>query len=560
VQPADELPTELIDALKQPAAYPLDASAGAGIETIQTHISYLFLTSDRVYKLRKSIALPFLSFATRAERTADCLREVSLNRRLAPDVYLGVAPVACDERGEWRVGAPSETLATAPGAGETFEHCVVMRRLSAGRDAESLLAGGVLAPAHIDALASMLAAFHDRADVAVAQPAPAAWLAELARLVGDSVALALDSGCGELDAAQLARDRDRLLDVLAARRTLFERRIEQRRLVDGHGDLRLEHVYFERDDTDPIAIDCVEFDSVLRRVDCAAEIAFLAMDLEYRGRRDLSERLLARYAEARDDFDLYGVIDFHIAHRALVRTGVAAVGAMEEEIGPAGRRAAAGSAAAHARLAHEVMGRPKEPVVVLTCGMVGTGKSSVAAAIRDRLGGAVVASDRTRKHLAGLPPSTRASAAPGEGIYSEEFTHRVYAGVLQRAEPVIGSGRAVVLDATWSRKAWRHQARVWAEANEQRPLLVEVCCARETIRARLARRERDPERVSDAGPDFLAVSARSFEAPDEWPESDHLVVWTDRADWREGVGDAVQDWIGRTSRSGGADPGALGSV
>ena len=563
VQPGDEVSKELVEALEQPASYPLDASAEAGIEMIQTHISYLFLTAERVYKLRKSIALPFLSFATRGERNADCLREVSLNRRLAPDVYLGVAPIHRDRHGRWQMGAPGERLSSpAAGpvgpAGQTgqtaaSEHCVVMRRLPEGRDGESLLGRGALTPAHIDALARMVAAFHERPDVVVApQPPAAEWLSELARLVGDSVALALSSGCDELDAGELSRDRDRLLELLDSRRALFAGRIEQRRLVDGHGDLRLEHVYFESEQASPIAIDCIEFDSQLRRVDCAAEVAFLAMDLEYRARRDLAERFLARYAEARDDFELYGVVDFHIAHRALIRTGVAAVAAMEEEIGPVGRRAAARSAAAHARLARDVIERAEDSVVVLTCGMVGTGKSSVAADVSDLLGGPVIASDRTRKHLAGLAPSTRAGAAPGKGIYSEESTRRVYAGVLERAEPVIGSGRAVVLDATWSRAEWRNQARRWAQAIGQRPLLIEVCCEQATILERLARRELDPERISDAGPEFLKVSAASFEAPDEWPEADHLVVWTDREDWRQRLRSGVADWVSRVTSLRGA--------
>ena len=547
VQAASEIPAEMLEALAEPSAHVGDASAAAGIETIQTHISHLFLTGDRVYKLRKSIELPFLSFATRALRNADCLDEVSLNRRLAPDVYLGVAPIYQNESGRWEIGPPGETLSFRAGTGEPFEHCVVMRRLREGSDTGSMLRDGTLGPAHIDAVADMVAEFHDRHGLGT--PAPGSvgeWLSSLKALVTDSVRLACDSGCAELDAAELESDRERLLALLASHRTLFEQRLAEGRFVDGHADLRLEHIFFEAPDAKPIAIDCVEFDASLRRIDGAAEVAFFAMDLAYRERADLAERFLGRYAALRDDFQLYGVVDYYIAHRALVRASVAGVAAMEEEIDPAGRRAAAASALAHARLARDAIDGPGRAGLVLTCGMVGTGKSTVATAVAEVLGGTVISSDRTRKHLAGLTPATRAEARPDEGIYTPESTRRVYGGLLERALPVLESGRTAVLDATWSRAEWRDGARHWAQQQSQRPLLVEVCCDEATTLLRLARRERDPARVSDAGPAFLSESARTFEAPEEWPEADHLVIWTNRDGWRESLRLALDDWTARS--------------
>jgi aminoglycoside phosphotransferase family enzyme len=147
----------LLWSLTKPSAYPSDASAESGIEQVQTHISHLFLTPARVYKLRKAVNLGFVDFTTRSERNADCIREVQLNRRLAPDVYLGVAPV---ERGPdgFMVGE----LADAPpvALSDAAEHCVVMRRLPTGRDALSLLSAGRLRRRHIDAVADRIASFH----------------------------------------------------------------------------------------------------------------------------------------------------------------------------------------------------------------------------------------------------------------------------------------------------------------------------------------------------------------------------------------------------------------
>src|SRR5262245_47759936 len=151
----DALDPRLPDALRRPTAYPHDASAAAGVEWVQTHLSHVFLTRERVYKLRKAVDLGFVCFAERAERNADCLREVALNRRLAPDVYLGVAPIEVSPSGA-RVGSLGQALS---GDGE---HCVVMRRLPAGRDALSLLERGCLPVQGLDRAAEAIAAFHAR--------------------------------------------------------------------------------------------------------------------------------------------------------------------------------------------------------------------------------------------------------------------------------------------------------------------------------------------------------------------------------------------------------------
>ena len=186
---SEPLPERLVAALAEPVAYPADASARRGVTHVQTHISHVFLTAERVYKLRKAVSPGFLDFATRAARNTDCERELRLNRRLAPDVYLGVAPLEGGAAG-YRVGGHS---ATEPRV--AAEHVVVMRRLPAGGDALSLLARGALAPAHVLAAAARIAAFH-RAE-GLGAPAPwtrEAWLARIDRPMRDNlVGLARDA-------------------------------------------------------------------------------------------------------------------------------------------------------------------------------------------------------------------------------------------------------------------------------------------------------------------------------------------------------------------------------
>ena len=167
------------------AAYPEDPSAAGGIARVDTHISHVFLTGERVYKLRRPVKLPFLDFTEREERLADCLREVTLNRRLAPDVYLGIAPVRVDGHGV-RVGAIREVASYDP---LVVEHCVVMRRLRKGRDLRSLIERREVTTAHIDRIAARLAVFHRSGSLGT--PAPFAaddWLARTTGPARENVA------------------------------------------------------------------------------------------------------------------------------------------------------------------------------------------------------------------------------------------------------------------------------------------------------------------------------------------------------------------------------------
>lgn len=520
-EPAIEpLPEGLTEDLAAPAAH-----GGVPPQVVQTHISWVYLAGERVIKIRKAVRLGFVDFGTRVRRNADCLREVRLNRRLAPDVYLGVAPLRRGPSG-WRLGPVAEEL--AEDEGEPLEHAVVMRRLPAGRDALSLLERGELTPRHLDAVAGVLAAFHAEAGLGAPAPFTAeAWRDLLASPMAANLASLRESlGAGEA----LARLERRFSARLEACAGALEERRRAGRAVDGHGDVHLQHVWFEAGPEDPILVDCIEFSDSLRRIDTAAEVAFLAMDLRYRGRRDLAERFLRRYAERSDDFGLYAVVDLYACYRAAVRAKVAALAARDPAVGAEQRAAAEGSAARHLALAEELLAEPGTGPLVLLCGSVGSGKSTAAQQLADRLGGAVIASDRVRKRLAGLAAEARASAPPGQGIYTREWNERTYAGLLERAVPVLRSGRAALLDASFAAAADRRRAREAAGALGAEAWLVEVRCSEAVARERLARRAREGRDPSDAGPELLATSLARFEPPHEWPAARRQAADSDGPD------------------------------
>jgi len=520
-------PDALARGLAEPSAWPTDAPAP---EWIQTHISHVLLVGDRVYKLRKAVRLPFVDFGSRAARNADCLREVALNRRLAPSVYLGVAPVET-EGDAVRVGPVGEDA--APDA----EHVVVMRRLPEGRDALSLLEAGRIGADELEAVAGRLARFHAEHGLGVPAPWSAeAWRERTAEPVRACVDALGESGLVRAARVEaLARRVRERLDTLAPR---LEARRREGRAVEGHGDVHLDHVWLEAGEPEPLVIDCVEFDAELRRIDVASEVAFLAMDLRYRGHAELAEAFLAAYAQEADDYGLFGVVDFHAAYRALVRAKVAAFAVDQESIGPRQREAARASVERHLALAESLLEPGGPGAVVVLCGTVGSGKSTVARELRRAGDGVPIASDRVRKRLAGLDPSASADAPPDEGLYTPERTEQVYRALLERAAPVMDAGRTAVLDASFTRRAARDAARAWAAEHGVPIRLVEARCRRETAETRLAARARAGHDPSDAGPDFLATSLARFEPPDEWPEATRTVVWTDAPDWRDALAHA----------------------
>jgi aminoglycoside phosphotransferase family enzyme/predicted kinase len=544
VDVGDSLSAAQIESLGEARAHPHDPTAAGGVQSIQTHISHVFLTPARVYKLRKAVDVGFLDFSGRAARNADCQRELALNRRFSPDVYLGVAPLLVRD-GLVEVGRVGDAL------WPDCEHVVVMRRLPEGCDALTLLERGVLGPREIDLIAERIATFHSEHGLGAPAPfAPADWLERIAAPMRANIAgLRLAARRGIVASREVDRLAGETDAALARGGPRLEARRAEGRAVDGHGDLHLQHIWLE-DAADGAGspritlIDCIEFSDAWRQIDVASEVAFLAMDLRYRAAPILSERLLRKYAALRDDFGLYGVIDLFGAYRAAVRAKVAALAAEDPAIAAEQRERAVHSTVRHLTLALEYLVAPTPAPLVVVCGSVGSGKSTVAQRLADACEGVVISSDRTRKALAGLAPESRAQAAEGSPLYSEAMSAQVYAGLLARAAPVIASGRLAILDATFSRAAQRSAAREFARQAGVRALLVEVRCEPAVARERVALRALRGGDPSDAGPERVEPSRAAFEPTGEWPGADRVQIDTDHEAWADCVQDVAKLVVG----------------
>ena len=476
-QPGEpQVEAQLVEDLMRPDAYP-DAT-GDEIELRTTHASRVFLRSDDVLKVKRPVDRGFLDYRTLEARRRACEDEVRLNSRLAPGVYLGLVPIRCDESGH-HVG----------GRGALVDWAVRMRRLPDRLSAEALLAAGRLDRARLEVLAHKVAAFL----TAAPQTPRYGELASLRRNVEQN----LDQSVASMSHDELV-DRETLDEIwryqdqeLRFRSDRFAARIAAGRIRDGHGDLRLEHIYFLRDAAGaeaPVVIDCVEFSQAFRAGDVANELAFLAMELEAAGRADLAAGFVARCAEAMDDFELYGVLDFYLCYRANVRAKVATLIATDPRAEHELRMRKRAEAQRDFALARSCAGRPLgAPGLVVVGGVIGSGKSTLAATLGRALAAPVIGSDRTRKALAGLAPEQRG----GEELYSLEHTEATYAELMRRAEIVLDSGRTVVLDATFDDPRWRELATAVARTFGANHAFVEAWCPDwEVLRRRVRERAR----------------------------------------------------------------------
>lgn len=293
-----------VAALREPDAYP---DCPQRVDVVETHMSWVFLTEQFVYKLKKPARYDGLDCSLLETRRFFCQEEVRLNRRLAPAVYQGVVALRRDVQGRLRIGSE----------GEVVDWLVWMRRLAAHLTLDRLIEAGSATPAHMRRVAEHLAAFYRRLAPAVTDPGPFA--ARLRRDI-DTLERELCDPAWALPADEVTAVCTRLRVVLSDCREVLEARVRAGRVVEGHGDLRPEHVWLGEP---PAIIDCLEFSAELRTLDTADELAFLALECERLGAPQLGRALLDAFAEFTGDVPAPALVDFYQAFRACVRANIA---------------------------------------------------------------------------------------------------------------------------------------------------------------------------------------------------------------------------------------------
>jgi len=496
---------ELVKALLKPEAYP---EATGKIELMQTQMSFVFLTKEFVYKVKKAVDLGFLDYTTLEKRQFFCRKEVELNRRLCPGAYLGVVPVTRD-KGAVRVG----------GRGETIEYAVKMRRLPQEKMMNVLLPDNGVSAEMITGVAKKLAAFHKEAETN-----------EEISAFGEIKAVTRNTDenfdqTGKYIGRTISKDSYQSIkeytdSFVEQNAPLFNRRIKESRIRDCHGDLHAAHICF----TDDICIyDCIEFNDRFRYCDIASEMAFLAMDLDHYGRADLSRSLLKAYVTESGDKELLRLLGFYKCYRAYVRGKVEGFKLDDPYIADDEKKQTLEVAASYFDLARAYT--RARPVLFITVGLVGTGKSTLAQALAKRLGLVVIASDVTRKQLAGVPLKEHRFDGFDGGIYSAELSRKTYDKMFSAAGDILGEGGSVVLDASFIRAEERLKAKRLAGETGADFYIIECQLDEANIKERLARRLEQGS-VSDGRWEIYGPQKEAFDPVGEASPEKHVIIDT----------------------------------
>ncbi len=442
------------------------------VRVAETHISILLFVGDRVYKIRKPVHFGFLDFRDRANRASDCHREVELNRRLSPDVYIGVADLVM--------------------SGELIDHMVVMKALPQERQLASLLRSEIAIEPWLDRVAATLSTFHATATRSVEISASASPLA-LAHKWKENFDEVSQLDNTTLDPAVETEIRNLVARWLSSHRALLETRIADGHICDGHGDLQASDV-FCLDDGVRI-LDCLEFSDRLRWDDVCADVAFMAMDLERLGRPDAARMFVKAYERHSDTRLPPSLLHFHIALRAYVRAKVACLSSEQNVMSADSARELQVLALKHLRSARSTL--------VLVGGLPGTGKSTLAAGLAEETGWVLVRSDEIRQQR-----------QAGPDRYAPKAVAAVYDELLRTAKEHLEKDESVILDASWLSGEERDKAVHVAQ--ETRKELLSILCrcedavAADRIRRRLERRD-DVSEATVAVRDAMALHM------DPWP-------------------------------------------
>ena len=511
----------LIQAMLDPAFYPHPAQDP--IQLIQTHISYILLTGDYAYKVKKPLDFGFLNFTTLEQRRHFCQEELRMNQRGAPGLYLQVLPIF-QTNGHFQFN----------GSGELVEYALQMRQFPQEQLFSNLFERGELTPALMEELGRVVAMFHAQAETndyirSFGRP-------ERVREAFDENYAQTQRYVGGPQTAQQYRETQAYTDrFFAERQELFQQRIEQDRIRECHGDLHLGNICFWEGKI--LLFDCIEFNEAFRFVDVMYDVSYAVMDLDARHRPDLGNVYLNTYLEETGDWEGLKILPIYLNRQAYVRAKVTSFLLEDPTATEETKATAFRTAARYYRLAWEYT-LPKRGQLFLMSGLSGSGKSTVARHLARQQGAIHIRSDAVRKHLAGIPLWQRG----GPAVYTPEMTDKTYRRLVQLGVELAQEGYTVILDAKFDRQALRGMAIAQAQQRGI-PLHILHCYAPEPVlRERLQRRsqapqtgcidgvEQRPADIADATAEMLAEQQAHWEDFSEL-EQPFLRVLDTSQDW-----------------------------
>jgi aminoglycoside phosphotransferase family enzyme/predicted kinase len=485
----------LVQQMLRPGFYPHPVQEP--ISLIQTHVSFVFLTGDWVYKLKKPVNFGFLDYSTLERRKEFCDREIELNQRGAAELYAGVVAIA-------QTGETYQLDET--GAEPAVEYAVKMHQFPQDALMSVRFDRGEVTEADIIQLARVVAEFHRTAPTSD-YISSFGEIPQIKVSFDENFAQTAGYIGGPQTQDQFDLTRRWTEEFFANNVDLFNGRVAGGFIRNGHGDLHLGNICWLNDR--PRLFDCIEFNEPFRFVDTIYDVAFLAMDLEARGRADLANAFVNEYAERSGDWAGLALLRLYLSRQSYVRAKVTSFLLNDPAIPEADRAAAHDRAAAYYRQSASYA-QPRSGKLILMCGLSGSGKSTVARQLARQTAGIQIRSDAVRKHLGAVPLDQKGP----QSLYSAEMTARTYDRLLQLGLDLASRGETVILDAKYDRSDLR-QAAIKGAADRQLEIELVHCTAPiEVLRDRLNQRQGD---IADATAELLASQVAAFEAfsPDE---------------------------------------------
>ena len=480
---------DYVNALLNPETYDFDVNE---ITLIQTHISYVFLTGERVYKTKKPVNFGFINQLDLKQRHKNCIQEIELNKRLAPDIYTNIVTIAKSRSGEFKIFTDNIK--------EDFiivEYAVEMKQLPSKAILGNILEKGTVPKEFSRQFAKLLLDFHSKNSSQnstikfAGESAMKNWWVresqEASKFIGST-----------WNPKEAEEFNETIQKFLKQNTELLNNRTRQGNIVEGHGDLHSMHVYLL--DEKIVIVDCIEFNDWFnfRILDKGYDIAFIAMDLEARGFPEIGDDIVGRYIVASGDETLPVLQPLHRAFRAFVRGKVESIESQQIGIPTKQKREKAKSASEYFSLATKLIGKGKEPVLVLMCGLSGTGKSTIGSQLCARIGAAYLSSDIVRKKIADLPLYGKISRQQRDEIYSAKMTEQTYRNMREKAEQYIQKGYSVILDATYTNILDRKKVLDIARKYNYKTLIIDLKTTESEALSRIAYRMFDHLNVSDA--------------------------------------------------------------
>ncbi len=470
----------LIDAMKKTDFYPHHP---AEVEFIQTHISYVFIAGNFVYKVKKHLQFDFLDFTTLKKRKFYCEEELRLNKRLASDTYLDVVAISEDAQGNLTLGEEIKII----------DYAVRMKKLPADRMLKTLLFRGLADENIIDKVAGKIASFHQEARTG-------SHIDEMGKITNirhnheENFAEVLKYINVTIPEYQYKFIQEYVNKFLAEKETLFEKRVADHKIRDCHGDLHLDHICINSEIT---IFDCIEFNERFRLGDVAQDVAFLTMDIDFNGYPLHAENFVQSYIRYSGDTDMLTLLNFYRCYYAYVRGKVTSFRLSQREISHNERLEIMKTAKRYFDLAYAYATRLDKPVLILTTGLMGSGKSNQAKIIAERLGAELICTDVLRKETFEIKSAERRYEDFGQGIYSAEISRMIYQKVFDMAQEKLKRGKAVIIDGSFKKHEERQRAMELAKGLGIRFYILYCVCPDEITKKRLERRVMENDNASD---------------------------------------------------------------